>query len=187
MPGLGGGGRRLVADLPWEHGGGGFNPLAPTAKLAGSRREPRGCSSTVEPQPSKLVMGVRFPSPAHDVLSPPREPRPPSPLESCRHGLVCHIGVSPQRPLVPVPPAGLEDGRGAGGEEVVDVPLSSHPWNDADVEDGQEARRLSRHHQADEIFLRCISEPPPGGLMLDPSRILEELARGPLRPNPPAP
>jgi hypothetical protein len=27
-------------------------------------RVPRGCSSMAEPQPSKLVMGVRFPSPA---------------------------------------------------------------------------------------------------------------------------
>ena len=64
MPGLGGAWRSLVAHLLWEQGVGGSNPLAPTAKLTGPRREPRGCSSTVEPQPSKLVMGVRFPSPA---------------------------------------------------------------------------------------------------------------------------
>jgi hypothetical protein len=64
MPGLGGAWRSLVAHLLWEQGDGGSNPLAPTAKLAGPRREQCGCSSTVEPQPSKLVMGVRFPSPA---------------------------------------------------------------------------------------------------------------------------
>src|SRR5918994_4640327 len=64
MPGLRGAWRSLVAHLLWEQGVGGSNPLAPTAKLAGPRREPCGCSSTVEPQPSKLVMGVRFPSPA---------------------------------------------------------------------------------------------------------------------------
>src|SRR5918999_1193834 len=64
MPGLGGAWRSLVAHLLWEQGVGGSNPLAPTAKLTGPRREQRGCSSTVEPQPSKLVMGVRFPSPA---------------------------------------------------------------------------------------------------------------------------
>jgi hypothetical protein len=64
MPGLGGAWRSLVAHLLWEQGVGGSNPLAPTAKLARSLREPCGCSSTVEPQPSKLVMGVRFPSPA---------------------------------------------------------------------------------------------------------------------------
>jgi hypothetical protein len=64
MPGLGGAWRSLVAHLLWEQGVGGSNPLAPTAKLAGPIREPCGCSSTVEPQPSKLVMGVRFPSPA---------------------------------------------------------------------------------------------------------------------------
>src|SRR5215216_7415228 len=173
MAGLGGAWRSLVAHLLWEQGVGGSNPLAPTAKLTGPRREPRGCSSTVEPQPSKLVMGVRFPSPAHNVLSPPREPRPPRPLERCRHRPVCHIGVSPQGVLVPFPPADLEERRGAGGEEVVDVPLSSHPWNDAYVEDGQEAWWLSRHHQADELFLWCISEPPPRGFVPDPSRVLE--------------
>jgi hypothetical protein len=64
MPGLGGAWRSLVAHLLWEQGVGGSNPLAPTAKLARLIREPCGCSSTVEPQPSKLVMGVRFPSPA---------------------------------------------------------------------------------------------------------------------------
>src|ERR671917_2857747 len=64
MPGLGGAWRSLVAHLLWEQGVGGSNPLAPTAKLTGPRQEQRGCSSTVEPQPSKLVMGVRFPSPA---------------------------------------------------------------------------------------------------------------------------
>ena len=64
MPGLGGAWRSLVAHLLWEQGVGGSNPLAPTAKLARPLREPCGCSSTVEPQPSKLVMGVRFPSPA---------------------------------------------------------------------------------------------------------------------------
>src|SRR5919107_3954164 len=58
MSGLRGAWRSLVAHLLWEQGVGGSNPLAPTAK------PPRGCSSTVEPQPSKLVMGVRFPSPA---------------------------------------------------------------------------------------------------------------------------
>src|SRR5215212_3521579 len=61
MPGLRGAWRSLVAHLLWEQGVGGSNPLAPTAT------PPCGCSSTVEPQPSKLVMGVRFPSPA---LSP---------------------------------------------------------------------------------------------------------------------
>src|SRR5687767_6956707 len=64
MPGLGGAWRSLVAHLLWEQGVGGSNPLAPTAKWARPLREPCGCSSTVEPQPSKLVMGVRFPSPA---------------------------------------------------------------------------------------------------------------------------
>src|SRR5215216_7321103 len=64
MPGLGGAWRSLVAHLLWEQGVGGSNPLAPIAKLARPLREPCGCSSTVEPQPSKLVMGVRFPSPA---------------------------------------------------------------------------------------------------------------------------
>jgi hypothetical protein len=64
MPGLGGAWRSLVAHLLWEQGVGGSNPLAPTAMLARPMREPCGCSSTVEPQPSKLVMGVRFPSPA---------------------------------------------------------------------------------------------------------------------------
>src|SRR5687767_8859924 len=64
MPGLCGAWRSLVAHLLWEQGVGGSNPLAPTAKLARLIREPCGCSSTVEPQPSKLVMGVRFPSPA---------------------------------------------------------------------------------------------------------------------------
>src|SRR5918998_4330949 len=75
MPGLGGAWRSLVAHLLWEQGVGGSNPLAPTAKLARKLREAggttrrsakptRGCSSTVELQPSKLVMGVRFPSPA---------------------------------------------------------------------------------------------------------------------------
>src|SRR5215208_1884847 len=128
--------------------------------------------------------GLTFLHPAHDVLSPPCEPRPPCPPEGRRHRPVCHIGVSPQGLLVPVSPSDLEEGCGAGGEQIVNVPPSSHPWNDADVEDGQEARRLRRHHQADELFLRCISEPPPGGLVLDPSRVLEELARGPLRPKP---
>src|SRR5215211_2255206 len=66
MPGLCGAWRSLVAHLLWEQGVGGSNPLAPTAKLAGPLNEPCGCSSTVEPQPSKLVMGVRFPSPALD-------------------------------------------------------------------------------------------------------------------------
>src|ERR671920_1779344 len=112
--GLGGAWRSLVAHLLWEQGVGGSNPLAPTAKLAGPRTEPCGCSSKVEPQPSKLVMGVQFPSPAlvkpitiqqaneklkadracregnpslhaYYVLSPPREPRPPCPPEGCRH------------------------------------------------------------------------------------------------------
>jgi hypothetical protein len=68
MPGLRGAWRSLVAHLLWEQGVGGSNPLAPTAKACGTTRTsakpPRGCSSTVEPQPSKLVMGVRFPSPA---------------------------------------------------------------------------------------------------------------------------
>ena len=79
MPGLGGAWRSLVAHLLWEQGVGGSNPLAPTAKLAGSRREPCGCSSTVEPQPSKLVMGVRFPSPAlaqHSSKSARRQASP---------------------------------------------------------------------------------------------------------------
>ncbi len=68
MPGLRGAWRSLVAHLLWEQGVGGSNPLAPTARAGGIKRisakPPRGCSSTVEPQPSKLVMGVRFPSPA---------------------------------------------------------------------------------------------------------------------------
>jgi hypothetical protein len=64
MPGLGGAWRSLVAHLLWEQGVGGSNPLAPTVKPARPIRVPCGCSSTVEPQPSKLVMGVRFPSPA---------------------------------------------------------------------------------------------------------------------------
>src|ERR687896_372612 len=121
MPGLGGAWRSLVAHLLWEQGVGGSNPLAPTAKSARPHREPCGCSSTVEPQPSKLVMGVRFPSPAHNVLSPPRKPRPSRPLECCRHRPVCHIGVGPQGLLIPVPHTGPEERRGAGGEQVVDV------------------------------------------------------------------
>jgi hypothetical protein len=45
-------------------------PVPPGARRLGSSRlseysrNPRGCSSMVELQPSKLVMGVRFPSPA---------------------------------------------------------------------------------------------------------------------------
>src|SRR5215216_7122770 len=125
MPGLGGAWRSLVAHLLWEQGVGGSNPLAPTAKLARPLREPCGCSSTVEPQPSKLVMGVRFPSPALDnIFSPPREPRPPRPLEGCRHRPVRHIGVSPQGLLVTVPPSDFGERRGAGSEQDVDVPLS---------------------------------------------------------------
>src|SRR5919112_159855 len=68
--GLGGAWRSLVAHLLWEQGVGGSNPLAPTVKPT------RGCSSTVEPQPSKLVMGVRFPSPA---LYPSNSPFPIAP------------------------------------------------------------------------------------------------------------
>src|SRR5918993_1580346 len=79
---------------------------------------------------------------------------------------------------------GLEKRRGAGGEQVVDVTPSPHPWNDPDVEDGQEAGRLCRHHQADEIFIRRIRKPPPGGIVLYPSRIIEELACGLLRSEP---
>src|SRR3712207_3553708 len=51
--------RSLVAHLLWEQGVGGSNPLAPTTGAVTC-----GCSSMVELQPSKLAMGVRFPSPA---------------------------------------------------------------------------------------------------------------------------
>src|SRR5918993_1624651 len=79
---------------------------------------------------------------------------------------------------------GLEERRGAGGEQVVDVTPSPHPRNDSDVEDGQEARRLCRHHQADEIIVRCVRKSPPGGIVLYPSRVFEELACGLLRAEP---
>jgi hypothetical protein len=50
-PALGAGGRR-------------FKSSRPDSEAGETAKQPCGCSSTVEPQPSKLVMGVRFPSPA---------------------------------------------------------------------------------------------------------------------------
>jgi hypothetical protein len=63
-----------------------------TVRYAGAARPPRGRSSMAEPQPSKLVMRVRFPSPAppqQPSSEPPRAPKgPPS-----RHasGLACPL------------------------------------------------------------------------------------------------
>ena len=48
--------RSLVARLLWEQDVAGSNPVIPTIFC--------GCSSLVEPQPSKLMRRVRFPSPA---------------------------------------------------------------------------------------------------------------------------
>ena len=50
----------------------GSNPAPPTTRSCSSRAKVSrlvtcGCSSTVEPQPSKLVVRVRFPPPAPDV------------------------------------------------------------------------------------------------------------------------
>jgi hypothetical protein len=53
--------RSLVAHGVWDAGVAGSNPASPTATILSGVR---GCSSVVEPQPSKLVTGVRFPSPA---------------------------------------------------------------------------------------------------------------------------
>jgi hypothetical protein len=111
--------RSLVAHLLWEQGVGGSNPLAPTAKPH------RGCSSTVEPQPSKLVMGVRFPSPALSLsalqlftllmdwefarrsrLRPKpagRDQRPRDPTTSLRESARCRAYHIPPRPAKPAP------------------------------------------------------------------------------------
>lgn len=56
--------RSLAAHLLWEQGVAGSNPASPTYAEAALSCGRRGCSSMVEPQPSKLVMRVRFPSPA---------------------------------------------------------------------------------------------------------------------------
>jgi hypothetical protein len=50
----------VVAHLLWEQEVGGSSPPSPT----GDELSPRGRSSMVEPQPSKLVMPVRSRSPA---------------------------------------------------------------------------------------------------------------------------
>jgi hypothetical protein len=71
-----------VRDKPWDSALGGRGLACGKPARAGtlhgclptSASRPRGCSSMVEPQPSKLVMRVRFPSsalirPAHAVYS----------------------------------------------------------------------------------------------------------------------
>src|SRR5215210_1771834 len=119
MPGPRGAWRSLVAHLLWEQGVGGSNPLAPTAKLAGPRTEPCGCSSKVEPQPSKLVMGVRFLSPALD--------RPAFQTDSVRTGAHSGCGHAEALPYVivvcrqilrPYPDGGARIDFGAGGTKL---------------------------------------------------------------------
>ena len=53
----------LVEHLPWEQGVAGSNPAAPT-KYNEHCLVHCGCSLVVKPQPSKLMLWVRFPSPA---------------------------------------------------------------------------------------------------------------------------
>ena len=53
--------RSLVARLLWEQDVAGSNPVIPTIFC--------GCSSLVEPQPSKLMRRVRFPSPAPNFIT----------------------------------------------------------------------------------------------------------------------
>ena len=69
--------RSLAARLLWEQEVVGSNPTSPTGAM--SYPAPRcGCSSMVEPQPSKLVMRVRFPSsaPAPDIARACNLPAP---------------------------------------------------------------------------------------------------------------
>jgi hypothetical protein len=122
MPGLRGAWRSLVAHLLWEQGVGGSNPLAPTAKAGGTTRTPakppRGCSSTVEPQPSKLVMGVRFPSPAlaplvFDLAAVEQDVDYERPRERQAPGHYYHVGQGrgDELPALYAPPASEEVGR----------------------------------------------------------------------------
>jgi hypothetical protein len=132
MPGPRGAWRSLVAHLLWEQGVGGSNPLAPTAKLAGPRTEPCGCSSKVEPQPSKLVMGVRFPSPALDRSAFQTESVRAGAHSGCGHAealpyvmVVCLHSLRPypkpglwQRRRSPISRRGARRDFGAGGTKL---------------------------------------------------------------------
>src|SRR5215208_6217362 len=112
-------------------------------------------------QPSKRVLRT-IRGEIYAVLVPPGEPRPPRPFEGGGHRRVGHVGVCPQGLLVLVPRSSLEERSCTGGQQVVDVPPSPHLRHDADVEEGQEARRLRRHHQTHEFPLGpAVGEPPP--------------------------
>ncbi len=80
--------RSLVARVLWEHDAAGSNPVVPTIC---------GRSSMVEPQPSKLMTRVRFPSPA-----------PENVRARCR----CGAG------LVSLHVPGIEPGSGYGAEQM---------------------------------------------------------------------
>jgi hypothetical protein len=58
----------VVAHLLWGQAVAGSNPASPTTRPP--RPRSRGCSSTVELQPSKLATRVRFPSPARRAAGP---------------------------------------------------------------------------------------------------------------------
>ena len=96
-------------------------PRRGTVRYAGAARPPRGRSSMAEPQPSKLVMRVRFPSPAppqQPSSEPPRAPKgPPS-----RHasGLACPLRARCTR-AASLPP-GADEGLAHGRRDGI-VPL----------------------------------------------------------------
>ena len=79
------------------------------------RRQARGRSSMAEPQPSKLVMRVRFPSPApttnpRSSQVPPKrrvtikKPSPSVVPDTCRIGSCWHPSAGPRRAPAPWPP-----------------------------------------------------------------------------------
>src|SRR5215212_1579996 len=116
------------------------------------------------------------------VLAPPGEPPPPRPFEGVDHRRVGHVRVRPQEQIFCIPRSCFKERCCTCGQQIVDVSPSPHLRYDADVEDGQEGRWLCRHHQPYQLPPRpVVSEPPPRGHVLNPSRVLEELARRLLR------